>query len=331
VPAIVPGSTLALFAEREVPPVVCPGCRAGLKLADVGSLWCRSCGRSYLQEGGIPILLTDYAKADHDEIHHAAGHKHKEQQAEYFDADIAREFELARPHGSPRLYGWVLERKFRESLAGLSALSTHPTVLTVCGGSGMDAEFLARKGAAVTLTDISSGAVHRARERSQRYGFPLVPIVADVERLPFADRSFELVYVHDGLHHLVDPLTGLREMARVARKGISVNEPVDARVTAVAARFGLALTREDAGNVVARLSPERIVAALDAEGFHTTLVRRYVMYYPHEPRAMYRILSGFPLYQLVKVLYFAVNTLLGRFGNKVTIQAIRMDPMRGET
>jgi ubiquinone/menaquinone biosynthesis C-methylase UbiE len=44
--------------------------------------------------------------------------------------------------------------------------------------------------------------------------------VADAERLPFPDRSIDVVYVHDGLHHLARPEAGLAEMTRVARLAV---------------------------------------------------------------------------------------------------------------
>src|SRR5205807_314906 len=148
-----------------------------------------------------------------DELAHL-GTNHKSRQANFFDREEAAEFEIIRPHGTPALYRWLLEEKFRRGVAGvISALrGSGAMALVVCGGSGMDAEFLTSTGARVITSDISIGAAQRARERARRYGLPIMAIVADVERLPFRDRAVDLVYVHDGLHHLADPQNGLREM-----------------------------------------------------------------------------------------------------------------------
>jgi SAM-dependent methyltransferase len=43
--------------------------------------------------------------------------------------------------------------------------------------------------------------------------------VADVYALPFADGVFDVVHIHQVLHHLADPPAALREAARVARPG----------------------------------------------------------------------------------------------------------------
>ena len=115
---------------------------------------------------------------------------------------------------------------------------------------------LAGRGGRVLVWDLSVRAAARAIARGRRFGAGLDAIAADVERLPFEDRSFDLVYVHDGLHHLEDPLVGLAEMARVARLGVSVDEQALARVTEIAIRLRAAGRVEEAGNVIARVDPD---------------------------------------------------------------------------
>jgi SAM-dependent methyltransferase len=44
-------------------------------------------------------------------------------------------------------------------------------------------------------------------------------VVADAHRLPFADASFDVVYAHQVLQHLGDPVDALREARRVLRSG----------------------------------------------------------------------------------------------------------------
>ena len=103
-------------------------------------------------------------------------------------------------------------------MVGVGPMQKGETVLTVCAGSGMDAEFLARSGYRVIAADLSLGAALRCLDRARRYNLDIAPIVADAEHLPFPDQSIGLVYVHDGLHHLQDPMAGLIEMARVASR-----------------------------------------------------------------------------------------------------------------
>lgn len=309
--------------------LVCSACRGPLRWSDAEAR-CTSCARPYPIVDGIPILLLDQSAADHDELEHlhAHGHAHahdahKQQQAAYFDREEAAEFEIARPHGTPALYRFLLGEKFRRSVDALAPILPGATALTVCGGSGMDAEYLARAGARVIASDISLGAAQRARERARRYGLAAAPVVADVERLPFAGRAVDLVYVHDGLHHLERPAAGLAEMARVAARAVSVTEPARAAATALAVRAGWALEREEAGNRVARLTPGQVAAFLRRRGFRPVRAQRYAMYYRHEPGPLFAALSRPALFPLTRSGWRLANALLGRWGNKLTVQALR--------
>jgi SAM-dependent methyltransferase len=290
--------------------VVCPRCHGDLAWKE-SELECLACSTLYASVDGIPVLRS----ADS-----GANDAHKEQQASFFDS-ADPEFEITRPHGTPWLYRWLLGEKFRHSLKALP--DTPATAVTICGGSGMDAEFLARTGATVVSTDISLGAAQRARERAARYGLTLLPVVADAEALPLADASVDLAYVHDGLHHLESPLAGLTEMARVARKAVSVNEPARAGATRFAIRLGLSVETEEAGNRVERVEPAAIVETLDQLGFAVVHCERYAMVYRHEPGRAARLLSLPPLRRPTRVALGLFNRFLGQVGNKLTVQAVR--------
>ena len=250
----------------------------------------------------------------------AGDDEHAAQQAAFFD-DADPEFEITRPHGTPWLYSWLLGEKFRRSVDALTDVPT--TAVTICGGSGMDAEFLAHTGAAVISTDVSLGAAGRARERAARYGLAVLPVVADAEALPLADASIDLGYVHDGLHHLEAPLAGLDELSRVARKAVSVNEPARAAATNLAIHVGLSEETEEAGNRVERVDPVAIVGALERNGFSVVRCERYAMVYRHEPGRAARLLSRRPLRPVVRLAIDGFNALLGGIGNKLTVQAVR--------
>ena len=223
----------------------------------------------------------------------------------------------------PALYRWLLEEKFRRSVRGIDVTLSGSSVLCVCAGSGLDAEFLAHTGAEVVASDISRGAARRTAERARRYALPLTTVIADVERLPFADRSFDIVYVHDGLHHLERPDAGLVEMARVAGHAVCVTEPADAAITRLAVRLGLALEREDSGNRVARMQPSEVVAILRNQGLTVAHCERYGMFYRHEPGWVMQLLSKPVLLPLAKGSQLAGNLIAGHLGNKRAIAPVR--------
>ena len=151
-------------------------------------------------------------------------------------------------------------------------------------------------------------------------------IVADIEQLPYANESVDLVSVHDGLHHLDDPYLGLAEMARVARRWVVVTEPARASLTQLAIRLGVALETEEAGNRVARMAPGEVAAFLEARGFRAVRAERYAMYYPHFPGRAFSLLSRPLLFPIVRLAWRLVNALAGRFGNKMVVVAERVQP-----
>ena len=318
--------------------LACPQCHGGLDRTP-GAYVCVACGRSYPIETGIPIFAHGLA-IEHDELDHLTGHdkhastghghgpagsSHKAAQAGYFDRATQVEFEIERPRTAPALYQFLMTEKFRRAVGPIDGGLQNLTALTVCGGSGMDAEFLARAGASVISSDISAGAAGRALERARRHDLAVASIVADVERLPFGDRSVDLVFVHDGLHHLADPMAGLDEMMRVTRRWLSISEPSRAALTNLAVRLGVAQDREESGNVVARLDRASVNRHLEAAGFTVVGSRRYAMFYRHHPGRFFQLLSRPPLLGLVTAGWRIVNRLVGPAGNKLTIVAVRRD------
>lgn len=284
---------------------VCPACRTALGR---DAFDCPGCGARYEVRDGIPVFVR-------------ADTAQKAEQAAFFDQGVDEEFEIERPTGLPRLYAWLLEEKLRRAVRETPIDGRD--ILVVCGGSGMDAEFLARRGARVVSSDVAFGAAVRTRRRAERHGVPIRAVVADVERLPFGDGSFDAVYVHDGLHHLEDPLVGLAEMARVSRDVVFVTEPARARATEIAVRFGLALEVEDAGNRVARLTGEQIEKELRHHGYRDIRVQRYAMLYRHEPGRFMTFLSLPILLPLARAALGLLAAASGAFGNKLAVTASR--------
>ena len=313
--------------------MVCPACQGELRVG-VDQLICSECGLTYPVIDGIPVFVGR-ALFDHDELDHMTGEHahpqpptddpHKVEQAAYFGRDELAEFEIERPAGTPSFYRFLLAEKFRRGVEPFGQRLEGWTALTVCGGSGMDAEFLANAGASVISSDISLGAAKRTRERSRRHGVRLVSIVADVEHLPFRDRSIDLVYVHDGLHHLVAPEIGLLEMARVAHRGVSITEPARAAITRLAVRLGIALAREESGNLVARLDPTTVRNRLHGAGFYIVQSQRYAMFYRHRPGRLFALISRPSLLAVSVGAWRVANAVFGPVGNKLAIVAERRD------
>jgi SAM-dependent methyltransferase len=244
-------------------------------------------------------------------------------QQHFYEEECDPEFEINRPHGCGRLYEFLIGHKLRTGLATLGCDIVGRTVLEICCGSGMMSEKFVRAGAEVTGADFSASAVARAEERSRRYRFDARFMVADAENLGFPDRSFDFVAVHDGLHHLDNPEHAIREMARVARRGVLIMDPARAALTRLAILMGVAVQMEDAGNEVKRLVPGDVAAILRSEGYETVRWRRTLMYYPHQPPAWFERFDKTLAFVAFRVLFSSANVVLGRWGNKLALAALR--------
>lgn len=88
-------------------------------------------------------------------------------------------------------------------------------------GVGMGADYLEwlKAGAIASGVDLSDASVERARKRCEAAGFQPDLRVADAERLPFADNSFDVVYSYGVMHHSPDTPGCIREALRVLRPG----------------------------------------------------------------------------------------------------------------
>lgn len=69
------------------------------------------------------------------------------------------------------------------------------------------------------VTDLSPGMVEVAKRNARSLGFDVEGRVADAERLPYDDDTFDLVVGHAVLHHIPDVEQALREVLRVLKPG----------------------------------------------------------------------------------------------------------------
>ena len=69
------------------------------------------------------------------------------------------------------------------------------------------------------VTDLSPGMVEVARRNAHNLGFDIEGRVADAERIPYDDGTFDLVVGHAVLHHIPDVEQAFREVLRVLKPG----------------------------------------------------------------------------------------------------------------
>ncbi len=121
------------------------------------------------------------------------------------------------------------------AIAGRLGAGAGRTALEIGAGRGIASYALAREGFAVTALEpdpsnlVGGGAI---RGLSAESGVPIEVVETASETLPFADASFDVVFVRAVLHHVSDLAAALSEMARVLKPGgmlLAVREHVISR------------------------------------------------------------------------------------------------------
>ncbi len=98
------------------------------------------------------------------------------------------------------------------------------TWLTIGDGAGTDAWRLIDAGLGeVMATDLDDTILRKTRNA----GYINQYQIANAEKLPFADNSFDFVLCKETLHHMERPYLGIYESLRVARYAVTIIEPQD--------------------------------------------------------------------------------------------------------
>ncbi|MGA8245879.1 MAG: methyltransferase domain-containing protein [Nocardioides sp.] len=102
----------------------------------------------------------------------------------------------------------------------LPRLRTSDRLLDVGSGPGTITADLARLVGDVVALETDDHAASLTRAELDRQGVTNVEVrVGDVHALELLDGEFDVVHAHQVLQHVADPVTALREMARVTRRG----------------------------------------------------------------------------------------------------------------
>ena len=104
-----------------------------------------------------------------------------------------------------------LDRRWRKS----AVQGLHGKVLDVACGTGDMAVELLRQGCSVTGVDLSKEMMAIAKQKAPQAEYSL----ADVERLPFGEASFDAVTCAFGVRNFVHLEQGIKEMLRVLKPG----------------------------------------------------------------------------------------------------------------
>lgn len=108
-----------------------------------------------------------------------------------------------------------------EAIVGELPQEPYGTALELGAGTGFFSLNLRQAGVLdeVHVTDLSPGMVEAARANAEKLGFTVEGRVADAERIPYDDNTFDVVVGHAVIHHIPDVEQALREVVRVLKPG----------------------------------------------------------------------------------------------------------------
>jgi ubiquinone/menaquinone biosynthesis C-methylase UbiE len=108
-----------------------------------------------------------------------------------------------------------------EAITGTPDPLPYGTALELGAGTGFFSLNLKQAGVLdeVHVTDLSPGMVEAAKANADSLGFTVEGRVADAERIPYDDNTFDVVVGHAVIHHIPDVEAAFAEMLRVLKPG----------------------------------------------------------------------------------------------------------------
>ncbi|NQE54765.1 Ubiquinone biosynthesis O-methyltransferase [ANME-1 cluster archaeon GoMg3.2] len=223
--------------------LACPICRGTLKFDRKDQKFvCSQCDREYFILNDIPIMwdeesvpIEDYINKEEDEMPRLM------RQA---DIQATQKFLKKDDENRERNLLWTFEGQINRGKRSLAENITHSRMLNSienlynetlkgkkilnigCGG-GIEAEWAVKKGAEVVGLDISVDFILAAVERFRRNNIKAYFVQGNGEYLPFADNSFDIVFIYGTLHHIPQSDKAILETSRVATELLIGSEPVE--------------------------------------------------------------------------------------------------------
>lgn len=276
-------------------------------------LACSSCRRQYPIISGIPVFFDQgpISLLDHPgggNYEHDVEQKLRQQDwhdTRYIDIDYK-----GIKYRDRSLFADFSYFQLRD-LEPLLRARTYPIVVNFCCGHGFEMEFLSQFTSRVVALDISLASLQKARSRGRLFGLEVLPICCDAEDVPLKSMAFDLALAHHGLHHLPNPMTGVREMIRVSRGQVAFCEPAKGLVRRVLVALGLKPSVEGSGNAIYEFSLAELRGVCDSNVRLSHFRRHLIPGLEFEPR-IFKLIDRLRARSLVLAAVRIADKTLGR-------------------
>lgn len=216
---------------------------------------------------------------------------------------------------NPTLAQWIVEL--------LSAYGN--SILDVGCGNGFMIDFYLKKFKQISAIDPSDSVVSSMSNLAIEKG--IVFQKASAEKIPFIDDSFDIAFAKSSLHHFDQPIKGISEMYRVARRVVAVMEVVAPSETCLPFLSNL-LVKKEVGRVQASVFTEKTLKEMLLNSIPVKMMNSliYDQYIDIETWIQYSDLSATQKTELLKsILSMDSNTakqmqLHKRDGNHVMLR-----------
>jgi len=115
-----------------------------------------------------------------------------------------------------RVFSYGMDRRWKRRGVEMAALPERPVVLDLASGTGDFSRLVAER--RPQATSVAVDLTERMLRLARGLGVPYA-VCADATTLPFAERTFDCVFIGYGLRNFPDLNVALREIERVTRPG----------------------------------------------------------------------------------------------------------------
>jgi len=190
-------------------------------------------------------------------------------------------------------------------------------ILISCGGGdGFEIIKMENFGGKITVSDISPDAIKEIKKKWPK----MKTVIADAEKLPFKDNSFQIGLVKDGLHHLVKPEEGIKELLRVCSEAVIIIDFKESFLTRFVSGIGLSPEFEEAGNYNFRFSTKKLQKFLSKVKVKDYRIKSCFV---HAPLFQHSFLQKGIGFYLMKLASETLNLLFGNLGNVLLVVIIK--------